>query len=67
MKVYLLMYYNYDDTDHYGIYSTQAKAEEAADELYEKSKYTYLDKHGVPQVYASQNRHYFDIQEVEVV
>lgn len=66
MKVFLLMYYDYDDTNHYGIYASEEVASKVADQLVEDSKREYT-RYGEVKVYYTKNRAYFSIEECEVM
>ena len=63
MKVYLLMYYDYDGAEEFGIYSKLEKANKAADQFHEESKRFY----GSNQTpYYGLKREFFDVIEKEI-
>lgn len=61
MKVFVLIYYDYDDTRFYGVFSTLEKAAIRRDELVQESKRTY----GSITTFRLKSD-YFDIEEEEV-
>ena len=50
MKVFVLMYYNYDETNYFGVFSSKEKAEEKMDILVKEgwyNKFFYIEEDDV--------------------